>query len=371
MSGKKKPLKPNWNRIIALLSGFFGLLLLGMVISHSLNTHLAKNSLVVSIKPGSSTNQIGLQLQKQGLIRYPHFFSALAILSRSDKNLHAGFYKIPKSSSYLRIIGILEEKEGPASLVAITIPEGLNLNEIATLIEANHISTKAEFMDCVYTAKTTYKDQLPFLADVTTNNLEGYLFPDTYIFAQGVPVSTIVRSMLKTFNRKVVPIWEANPSIHKKFTLHQALTLASLIEREAGKKREMPLISAVFQNRLRDNMALGSCPTVAYALGQSRKRYIYFKDLKVESPYNTYRHTGLPPTPIASPGIMAFKAALAPSENFQALFFVANGDGTHQFSTTFKEHCEKQRIILKRQSKLPIKSGYLIVDPINLSKPIH
>ena len=246
----------------------------------------------------------------------------------------------------------MREKEGAASLTKVTIPEGYTLLEIAEKLEQKRIiQDKNHFL--AYVQKKGRDEllfQFPFLAQIPTKNLEGYMFPDTYIFAQGISHQKILAHFLQQFALKVLPIWEQNPL---SMGLHKTLTLASIVEKEAYKTLEMNQISGVYHNRLKRHMILASCPTVAYAMGDPRRKFLTYSDLKYKSIYNTYLHKGLPPTPIASPGVSAFAATLNPKQT-PYLYFVSNGDGTHQFSTTLKAHLQKQQAILKKQGKLKL-----------------
>jgi len=243
-----------------------------------------------------------------------------------------------------RIVRILLEKEGAASLTRITIPEGFTLTEIAqTLQNKGIIRDAAAFVRYTNTqGKKVFKDEFPFLEQVPTSNLEGYLFPETYIFTKDAPREQILRQFLSTFQTKILPIWKGNP---RRIGLHKALTLASIVEKEAYDRSEMSTIAGVFHNRLRRRMVLASCPTVGYAMGQPRKRFLTYEDVKFKSIYNTYQRQGLPPTPIASPGVQAFTATLMPKKT-PYLFFVSNGDGTHTFTKTLKTHLKRQQEIL-------------------------
>ncbi|HET7621112.1 MAG TPA: endolytic transglycosylase MltG, partial [Gemmatimonadaceae bacterium] len=181
---------------------------------------------------------------------------------------------------------------------------------------------------------------------ITTPTLEGYLFPDTYIFSYGTQARAAVKELVRHFETVWQPEW--NDRLRQLgMSRNEIVTLASIIEKEARLPEERPVISAVYHNRLRIGMPLQADPTVQYALGEHHERILY-RDLEVESPYNTYRHTGLPPGPIASPGKASIEAALFPA-SVPYLYFVADSDGHHEFRSTFKEHREaKQRIRRER-----------------------
>lgn len=171
--------------------------------------------------------------------------------------------------------------------------------------------------------------------DIPVASLEGYLFPDTYYFTYGQSEEEIIRQMVSRFVDVVYPAVEGKIG-RWGLGLHEIVTLASIVEREVMADSERPLVASVYLNRLKINMPLQADPTVRYVMTEDRSRVLY-RDLEIDSPYNTYRNNGLPPGPIASPGLASIMAVLEPAET-DYLFFVAKGDGTHQFSRTFSEH---------------------------------
>ncbi|NQY74971.1 MAG: endolytic transglycosylase MltG [Candidatus Margulisbacteria bacterium] len=299
----------------------------------------------ITIPSGATLRQISHILKSENLIRSQYLFLVYSKIYRLDHQLRAGVFSLSPSYALPRLVGILQEKEGAASLVKITIPEGYLIDEIGNVLAEKGLAEKGAFLQAVATAKEDFNQKYPFLSKVPTSNLEGYLFPETYIFAKGVHVDTIVDAFLKTFQSKIMPIWDANKD--KTLSLHEMVTLASIVQQEAYLVSEMPLISGVFHNRLKKKMLLASCPTVAYAMGDPHKRLLTYKDLEFESDYNTYRRRGLPPTPIASPGTKAFEAAMHP-EKTSYLYFVSNQDGSHSFNTTLYQHHRRQQEILKQ-----------------------
>ncbi|MGE5707225.1 MAG: endolytic transglycosylase MltG, partial [Bacteroidota bacterium] len=171
--------------------------------------------------------------------------------------------------------------------------------------------------------------------------LEGYLFPDTYYLARGSNDLRLIEVMLKRFSQVALPAWKNRATKHLSF--HEVITLASIVEREARIPSERPLIAGVFLNRLKIRMPLGSDPTVEYALGRHQnEKGLSLRDIQVASPYNTYKYAGLPPGPIACPGLASIQAVLHP-ESTSYLYFVARGDGSHHFSKTLGEQIRAQR----------------------------
>ena len=186
--------------------------------------------------------------------------------------------------------------------------------------------------------------------NVTSINSVGY-FTDPYYFKQNEPIEVIIKTMLDQFSINIwQPFQKETRFKNLRYTFHELLTLSSMIQKESRVITEMPMISSVFYNRLKKRMRLASDPTVVYALGKSYKDRVYYKDLKIKSPYNTYRVGGFPPTPIAAVGLDAFRAACFP-ETSPYLFFVAKPDGSHYFSRTYQEHLAIQRKLKKQKSK--------------------
>jgi UPF0755 protein len=214
-------------------------------------------------------------------------------------------------------------------LYRVTIPEGYNLKQIAQAIETSGLATYDHFLQAATDPEFARKKGIP------ADTFEGYLFPDTYLFPRNTNPHRIITAMADRFEGIFTPRWETRAQ-QLGFSVHQIVTLASMIEKETGDPSERPIISSVFHNRLRKKMRLESDPTVIYAIADFNGN-LTRKHLQTYTAYNTYKIFGLPPGPIASPGQKALKAALYPADtNF--LFFVAKRDGTHHFSTTISGH---------------------------------
>lgn len=249
-----------------------------------------------------------------------------------DRSIRPGTYQLAASQSWGDLLDALQSGKG--MLAIITIPEGWNLfrivPQLARVLEVPPESVQAAVAD------TALRRRL----DVPVKTVEGYLFPDTYAFPPGTSARAAVARMVERFEE----VWKAEWSERGRamaMTRHDLLTLASIIETEARVPEERPIISAVYHNRLRIGMKLQADPTVQYALGRHVDRVLY-KDLEVDSPYNTYRHTGLPPGPIASPGAPSMAAAANPAR-VPWLYFVAHPDGHHEFRETHREHVQAIR----------------------------
>ena len=287
----------------------------------------ADETMRIHIRPGMSFAQILELLEKSNVIRNPGLFRLQARFRGGAKNFQAGVYALKASMSPREIYRYLSE--GRVVQRTITIPEGYNIREIARTIQRAKLTSAGEILRI--SRDPSFLREL----NIAAASLEGYLFPDTYHFPVGSPAKKILSFMVRTMRRKF------SPALRKQakktgFTIHQTLTLASIIEKETSLSNERPLIAAVFINRLKRRMRLQSDPTVIYGLPQFDGN-ITKKDLRYDSPYNTYLHRGLPPGPIASPGLESIKSALNPAK-VKYLYFVATKNGGHQFSRTYREH---------------------------------
>lgn len=294
----------------------------------------------IIIPAGTTPSGVAEIMYENGLIRNKEVFLSYIILTGTDRKIQAGLYEFSPTYSLHRIAKMLKENRG-IKLIKITIPEGFSIKKISALLQHHGLVRQKDFVSYMEgPVKEEMAEEFEFLAEIPVNSIEGYLYPETYLFAKGVSKEKIVRALIRQFEVNILEIWEKRPPYHP-FSLHETLTLASMIEKEARVKEEMKRISSVFHNRLQKGMQLASDPTVLYALGEPDKRRVLYKDLEVDSPYNTYRYKGLPPGPIASPGIKAFYAAIYP-EKTPYMFFVANHDGTHTFTETYEEHLRVQ-----------------------------
>jgi len=282
----------------------------------------------VLIPKGAGLDTIAGILHSQGLIGNPQLFMLAARVLGYDRGLKAGRFRIPAGSSVYRILRQLAR--GMSQNDMVTIPEGWRTEQIAALLYERAKIDPMRFL--ALAQDTTFVRSIGVPAD----RLEGYLYPETYPFYPLLSPEEVIRVMvdraLRTFGEEM-----ALPGAKDGLTLHQLATLASIVEAEAQIPSERPRIAAVFYNRLREGMMLQSDPTVVYALGVKRNR-VYYRDLDVKSPYNTYRNKGLPPGPICNPGRGAFHAVLFPLPDTTEFYFVARGDGTHIFSKTWEEH---------------------------------
>jgi len=198
-----------------------------------------QSSRIFVIRPGESTRFIAEKLDKEGFIQSSFLFYGIARLSGAEKNLRAGEFQLKSGYSSFKILDILQEKEGAASLVSVTIPEGKNLGEIAKILQDQGMVDSREFLKYMqHQAKRDLASEISFLSQIPTDNLEGYLYPETYVFARGVDMKKIVGTMLMQFENEIVSKW--NPRKYPRLSFHKMVTLASIIQSEAAREAEMP-----------------------------------------------------------------------------------------------------------------------------------
>jgi peptidoglycan lytic transglycosylase G len=294
-----------------------------------------------TIRPGQTAAEIGDELQRQGLIR-----SALAfrfeVESRALSNkLGAGDYELSPSLSTAEIVAVLG-RGAIAHGKGLTVVEGWRVDQIARKASDLQLGQPDEILRLVQQPRENGLSP----PDPLAASLEGYLFPETYEFDPKASSREIVETMLRQFDRRVDDALR-NQAAARGLSLAQAVTLASIVEREAAKPAERPLVASVYLNRLAANMRLQADPTVQYAVANrdlaAAQAYGFWKrdlspqDLKTDSPFNTYQNGGLPPAPICNPGLDALRAALNPADS-RYLYFVARGDGSHAFAESLQEH---------------------------------
>ena len=288
--------------------------------------------LVLDIKPGSSFTQIAGQLEESGVISDARRFTWLARWHKATGQIHAGQYLFEFAATPDQVLTRLVA--GDIRKFHVTIPEGFTLREIAARLAKTGIGSADEVLALCYDAG--------FLTElkIEAASLEGYLFPETYTYTSSTTPRQLLQAMLAQLQAQLTPELLARAAALG-LNRHQLLTLASIIQKEAGNVMEMPLISAVFHNRLKQGIALQADPTVIYGIADFNGN-LTRKHLATPTPYNTYTMRGLPPGPIASPGQFALLAAAAPAPS-KDLYFVARGDGTHEFSATLQAHNQAVR----------------------------
>lgn len=282
---------------------------------------------VVEIKRGWGLSEISSAVFPSSRF-YGGCFKLYALFSGHSRDLKAGEYLIEHDSIRSLVAKLVS---GKGIRYRVTVAEGIWAADIATLLSAAKLGDKSKFLALIHDREFASR-----LVGHDVPSLEGYLFPETYFFTKGMSESDILKSFVSRFNELARPNLVSGP-----LSIHAVMTLASMVEREAAVEEERPVIASVFLNRLNKRMNLESCVTVEYALGQKKKQLLD-EDLRVESPYNTYRHAGLPPGPVANPGLAAIRAVVNPAQT-SYLFFVARGDGRHVFSKTWAEHTRSKR----------------------------
>ncbi len=283
---------------------------------------------IVLVPEGASFQQVAALLEREQLIKSRSAFLLLGKANDADRKIHPGEYELNAGMLPAEILAKLVS--GRVVLHQVTIPEGFTMTQIAETLGARGVVDQAEFL------RLAQDREFIRTLGIEADSLEGYLFPDTYRFARRTKARDVLRVLADN-------LWQAfTPELRERakqvnLSIHEVLTLASVIEKETSVDEERPLISAVFHNRLRKNIPLQSDPTVIYGLAASFDGNLRRQDLDNKSPYNTYRVKGLPPGPIASPGARSIRAALYPAP-VPYLYFVSRNDGTHQFSSTLEEH---------------------------------
>ncbi|MFN8544183.1 MAG: endolytic transglycosylase MltG [Candidatus Binatia bacterium] len=281
----------------------------------------------ITVTEGRRFADVARELADTGLLRHPLPLVAWARLTGHDRGVHWGEYLITTPLSPLELLARLSGPPDPLHMV--TIPEGLTVREIVALLAQAGFGTEESFQCLLDDPSFLASEELP------AEGAEGYLFPDTYAFPLATPQDRILRAMLRRFREVFAP--DLALRAHRiGLGEHRAVTLASLVEEEAKRPEERRLVAAVFLNRLHRGMPLQSDPTVLYGR-DGGGRAITRADLHRPTPYNTYVIPGLPPTPIACPGRAALEAAVDPAP-VDYLYFVARGDGSHEFSTTLAQH---------------------------------
>jgi UPF0755 protein len=311
---------------LALLIGIPSMLVivagLGIWVTYFRSAHIPPgHSVLVEIPKGAGTRAIARLLTNDGIVANANMFDLRTRLDGADGKLHAGEYDLTTGMDYEEVI--LQLEEGPSQLYStVTIPEGFSARQIAQRLQARAGISATEFERVALTQADSFKAKYPFLAGDSTPSLEGYLFPKTYRVRKGSTASDVIAMMLDQFGQETAGL-DLKYASSRGLDLHGVVTIASIIEREAAKGSDRPLVASVIYNRLKIGMRLQVDPTVMYVVGQ--KAHLYNHDLQVDSPYNTYRHAGLPPGPIASPGLKSLEAAAHPATTSNLFYILVGG----------------------------------------------
>ncbi len=298
----------------------------------------------VIISKGISARAAGRLLEKNNIIRSSLLFYGIARYSNTV--IKAGVYQLSPDMTYSQILAILEK--GKDAQIIVSVPEGLTISRIASLLEEKGVVNAADFTSACTNPEVLKKFSIP------SNTAQGYLFPDTYYLQPEMDAVQVVELFIENFYSKLKTI----EGLEQKNSdeLYFIVTLASIVEREYRREDEAPLIASVFTNRLKYNIGLYSCATIVYILteieGRDHPERITEKDTRIESPYNTYLYAGLPPTPISNPGLTALKAAAKPADTDYYYFrLIDEQSGTHTFTKNFDDHKEAgNSISIKRKA---------------------
>jgi UPF0755 protein len=302
-----------------------------------------ENSYHLEIRRGESAQSVGRRLEKAGLIRNRYFWQLLCRFE--SEHIKAGTYLLEIPASQIAIHRLLVS--GRQILHRVTIPEGSTLKRTAALLEEAGICFAEDFLQAARDPAIINQFNIP------NSTMEGYLFPETYLFPGEYSATRVVTTMADTFFSRLKQIepavFDMNPQ-----ELNRRVIIASIVEREYRVPQEAPLMAGVFYNRLRIGMALQSCATVEYViteiLGRPHPRVLFYRDLEIRSPYNTYLYPGLPPGPISAPGAVALHAAFFPEESSFLYFrLIEPQTGRHYFSRTLDEHIRAGQLLLKNR----------------------
>ncbi|MDR1942324.1 MAG: endolytic transglycosylase MltG [Endomicrobium sp.] len=297
--------------------------------------YLPDEKMPISVKNGETARSVSLKLKEKNLILSANLFLCWVKASGAASKIKAGYYEFSSKDGMFKILS--ELKNGSSSLVKFTVPEGSSIKQTAEIV-----------------AQKVFIDKDAFIKTAQDLKAEGYLMPETYYVDPTSTQEQIIALMQAEFDKKVTPEMRARAG-EIGVSLQDVVIIASIVEKEAVNPKERPVIAAVFYNRLKKKIRLESCATVLYAMGVSKAR-LTLEDTKFDSPYNTYRHAGLPPGPICSPGIESIKAALYPA-NTGSLFFVSQGNGSHLFAADLQEHVQNKRITKKNIKRRQAASG--------------
>jgi UPF0755 protein len=311
------------------------MILIILSVNSSINNRVLPSKKVeLEIKPGMNFYDLSVVLQKKGVVKSAFVLRHLASNRGIDRKLSPGKYVFKTGSDYEEVLEIINK--GPVvRVIKVTIPEGFSNRQVASRVANLLKLDEKRFLDFINSGRPFFENHYSFLKNVPVDSLEGYLFPDTYYVKEGTSQEEIVALMIENFYNRARSIGLLGNSQNEK-NLHQIVTLASIVEKEARLEEERPLIASVFYNRLKKGMKLQSCATVEYLFGFSKERLLN-EDLKIDSPYNTYLYSGLPPGPICNPGLASLKAALNPASTNYLYFVLVDESGRHFFARTYEE----------------------------------
>ena len=317
-----------------------GLITFFLVYNRAIKKPLRTDEDVVSIevKDGDGFYDVLNRLEEEGKLSNKFLIKIKLSVDKKNITLKEGIYKINSNVTLDELIEDIQDDLNNVNMIKVTVPEGYSIEEIAGLMEEKEICSKQDFIDAV----KNY--ELPKFIEVNEKrryNLEGFLYPDTYLIEKGSSANNIIDKMLKRFNEAIKEAEQETGIVIKEDDIDKLITIASMIEKEASADVDRPLISSVIYNRLDKGMKLQLDATVLYALGEHIE-VVLNRHLEVDSPYNTYKYSGLPIGPIASPGIECIKAALLPADT-DYLYYILQKDGTHYFTNSYDDFLAKKK----------------------------
>lgn len=332
-------------RLICVLAGLlfvaFVILFIGTAFFLTQPAQKGGQEQVLVVQEGWNLREVAEELQKRNIITNKALFMFWARVKGYGRRLRAGEYRLGPGMSPIRILEKLAR--GEILTHVVTIPEGFTKDQIGELLEKKGILEKQKFL------ALADNRNLVQAYGFSGPSFEGYLYPDTYHFARGSPARLVISTMVHRFQTVFEPLKARMEAVG--MSQEEVVILASIVEKETGLEKERPLIASVFLNRLKRRMRLASDPTVIYGIADFDGN-LTRKDLEEKTPYNTYMNYGLPPGPIANPGVAAIRAVLYPAET-DYLYFVSKNDGSHRFSRTLAEHNRAVQIFQKRRHARP------------------
>ncbi|MBQ9539428.1 MAG: endolytic transglycosylase MltG [Treponema sp.] len=332
--------------VLVLLAGLAGVFALRYALSPVSKDKESATACELHVPNGMTVMEVAAKLEDEGIIRSRYFLYAAAryrIFNREKPfSLKSGAYKLDSSMNLEDIYDLLQT--GSPENIKVSVPEGLTITKTAAIVSAAGLCSEQDFIDACHS------QEIIGGYGIASSSLEGYLFPDTYFFTDGMEVRDIIGKFVDNFYEKIGDIPALSSLSPEK--LNERVVLASIVEREYQLADEAPLIASVFQNRIDGNIGLYSCATIEYILteieGKPHPERITYEDLKIDSPYNTYRWAALPPTPISNPGVVALRAAADPPKTDYYYFVLTDPSrGSHTFSRDFKGHIKAENLYTK------------------------
>lgn len=317
-----------WHIVLMIILLCLGSIIYGLTQSV---TSIEGDKVTITVKPGMAANEIGELLYQKGTIKSVFVFHAVAKIHGMANSLQAGEYTITKNMTVQQILVMMAK--GETVYQQITIPEGYTVEQIGKLIQEKQLGNSVKFKMAAQNFTL-----FPYMVNPNPNVVyksEGYMFPNTYQITKGASEDQILQMMVSQFDKQFTDSMRSRAAAIG-LSIKDVIILASLVEKEAQLERDRPIIAGVFLNRLKKEMPLQSCATIQYILGYPKPE-LSVQDTEISSPYNTYQHMGLPPGPIANPGIAAINAVLYPQAT-DFVYFVADKQGAHHFSKTYEEH---------------------------------